>query len=124
MTLLLDTHVVLSWMGHGRELGELARRELEDATSVVYVSAVVAWEIALKRGIGKLHAPVDIVERLLTAGGVSLPISIEHASAVEQLPWHHRDPFDRLLIAQATIEGATLVTGDEALRQYDVPILW
>ncbi len=123
MRLLLDTHVVLSWMGHGRELSLVAQRELSDATNQILVSAVVAWEIAIKRALGKLHAPADVVTRLLTTA-VQLPISIEHAAGVEHLPQHHGDPFDRMLIAQARIEGATLVSGDDVMRAYDVPILW
>jgi PIN domain nuclease of toxin-antitoxin system len=124
LRLLLDTHVVLSWMGHGRELSDIAQRELEDATNQMLVSAVVAWEIAIKRAVRKLQAPADVVTRLLATTAVELPVSIEHAAAVERLPHHHADPFDRMLVAQARIEGATLVTGDAALRAYDVPILW
>jgi PIN domain nuclease of toxin-antitoxin system len=124
LRLLLDTHVVLSWMGHGRSLSEGAERGLDDTTNEVLVSAVVAWEIAIKRAIGKLHAPADVVTRLLTTTAAELPISIEHAASVEHLPHHHGDPFDRLLVAQAQVEGATLVSGDEAMRAYDVPILW
>ncbi len=124
MRLLLDTHVVLSWMGHGRELSEVAERQLSDATNRILVSAVVAWEIAIKRAMGKLQAPADVVTRLLATTAVQLPVSIEHAAGVERLPHHHRDPFDRLLIAQATLEGATLVSGDDVLRAYDISVLW
>ena len=124
MRLLLDTHVVLSWMGHGRPLSEGAERVLDDATNQVMISAVVAWEIAIKRALGKLHAPADLIERVLASDIVRLPISIEHATAVEHLPRHHGDPFDRLLIAQTAIERATLVSEDAAIRAYDVPVLW
>jgi PIN domain nuclease of toxin-antitoxin system len=124
LRLLLDTHVVLSWMGHGREVSRVAERELGDRTNQVLVSAVVAWEIAVKRAAGRLHAPEDVVTRLLTTAAEGLPITVEHAAGVEHLPRHHRDPFDRLLIAQANVEGATLVTANDALRAYDVPILW
>ena len=111
-------------MGHGRPLSEVAERELGDATNQMLVSAVVAWEIAIKRSIEKLQAPTDVVTRLLETDAVGLPIGIEHAAGVEHLPRHHGDPFDRMLIAQALIEGATLVSGDPALRAYDVPLLW
>ena len=124
MRLLLDTHVVLSWMGHGRALSEGAQRALGDTTNQVMLSAVVAWEIAINRALGKLHAPADLIEQVLASDVVRLPISIEHAAAVEHLPHHHGDPFDRMLIAQAAIERATLVSGDDGMRAYDVPVLW
>jgi PIN domain nuclease of toxin-antitoxin system len=111
-------------MGHGRPLSASAQRELEDPTNQLLVSAVVALEIAIKRGLGKLQAPPDLVARLLSTDAVRLAISIEHAASVEHLPFHHRDPFDRLLIAQALSESASLVTADDAMHAYDVPILW
>jgi PIN domain nuclease of toxin-antitoxin system len=111
-------------MGHDRALSEVVERELSDSTNHMLVSAVVAWEIAIKRGLGKLEAPADLLTRLLTTSAMKLPISIEHAAGVEHLPRHHGDPFDRLLIAQARIEAATLVSSDAAFRAYDVPILW
>lgn len=88
------------------------------------LSAGVVWEIAIKRALGKLEAPVGVERTLLDAGASPLPVSLEHAAAVAHLPPHHRDPFDRLLVAQAQIEGAALVSRDNALRAYDAPVIW
>lgn len=88
------------------------------------LSAVVVWEVALKRSLGKLQAPGDLAPALLGAGAVPLPVSLDHAAAVEQLPWQHRDPFDRLLVAQATVERAALLSRDAALGAYGVTVLW
>ncbi len=91
---------------------------------IVLLSAVVVWEIAIKRALGKLEAPDDFVHLWIGGGAVPLPLSLDHAALVESLPTHHRDPFDRLLISQAITENAVLVTGDVTLTKYDVPILW
>jgi PIN domain nuclease of toxin-antitoxin system len=74
--------------------------------------------------LGKLDAPGDFADTLMGGGALPLPVTLAHAAAVEHLPQHHRDPFDRLLVAQATLERAVLVSGDEALRPYGVPVLW
>jgi len=98
---------------------------LVEATSHdVLLSAVVVWEVAIKRSLGKLEAPGDFAQTLLAVGAVPLPISLAHAAAVAELPWHHRDPFDRLLVAQAAIEAAVIVSGDDTLRPYGVPVVW
>jgi PIN domain nuclease of toxin-antitoxin system len=88
------------------------------------VSAVSVWEIAIKRSIGKLPAPDDVIERIEEAGAKLLTITAQHAYATASLPLHHRDPFDRLLIAQAKLEGCAIVTADHAFPAYDVPIVW
>lgn len=124
MRLLLDTRAALWWIGGDRRLGEQARAELEDDANEVLLSAAVVWEVAIKRSLRKLEAPGDFAGTLLQADVRGLPVSVEHASLVERLPWHHRDPFDRLLVAQASVEGAALVTADERLRAYGVPIVW
>lgn len=124
MRLLLDTHAALWWLAADERLGEQAVAELEDDANEVLLSAAVVWEVAIKRSLGKLDSPDDFAVTLLRAGVRALPVRIEHASAVERLPWHHRDPFDRLLVAQATFEGAALVSGDERLRPYGVPLVW
>jgi PIN domain nuclease of toxin-antitoxin system len=90
----------------------------------VLLSAAVVWEAAIKQAIGKLDTPGDLAATLLGAGVLPLPIELDHAVAAGELPRHHGDPFDRMLVAQARLEGATLVSGDEAMRAYDVPILW
>ena len=124
MKLLLDTHAALWWLSGDDRFGQVAAGHLRSAANQVLLSAAVAWEVAIKRSLGKLDAPADLAPTLVAAGAMPLPISLAHASAVEALAWHHHDPFDRLLVAQATIEGAVLLSGDDALRPYGVPIVW
>jgi PIN domain nuclease of toxin-antitoxin system len=124
LKLLLDTHTVLWFLGGDARLSDTARHHLTDDSNRILLSAVVVWEIALKRSLGKLVLPEDYLDVLLGSGIQPLPISIAHAAAVERLPWHHRDPFDRMLVAQASVESATLVTRDDALRPYDVTVIW
>ncbi|MBW3609654.1 MAG: type II toxin-antitoxin system VapC family toxin [Actinobacteria bacterium] len=124
MKLLLDTHAALWFLGGDRRLGEDAARQLTDDTNVVLLSAAVVWEVALKRALGKLEVPEEYLALLLGAGVRPLAMSVDHAAAVEHLPAHHRDPFDRMLVAQATLEGAALVSRDDALRPYDVTLVW
>jgi PIN domain nuclease of toxin-antitoxin system len=124
LKLLLDTHAALWWLSGDERFGRSAADQLTDETNQVLLSAVVVWEVAIKRSLGKLEAPQDLAPTLLGAGAQPLPITLDHAAAVEELPWHHRDPFDRLLVAQASSEGAALVTHDEALRPYGVALVW
>jgi PIN domain nuclease of toxin-antitoxin system len=124
LKLLLDTHAVLWWLADDDRVGPDAARQLDDASNRVLLSAAVAWEVAINRSLGKLQAPADLTATLLGAGVQTMPITLEHASAVEALPWHHRDPFDRMLVAQAIVEGATIVSQDERIQSYDVPIVW
>lgn len=124
MKLLLDTHAALWWLSGDERFGSTAAGHIADASSQVLLSAAVVWEVAIKRSLGKLDAPQDLAATLVGAGASPLPVSVDHAAAVEHLPWHHRDPFDRLLVAQADIERAVLVSGDGALRPYGVPIVW
>lgn len=123
MRLLLDTHAALWWLA-GDRIGEDAARQLQDHTNQLVLSAVVVWEVAVKRSLGKLHSPPDFAAQVLGAGAQALPVTVEHATAVETLPWHHRDPFDRMLVAQASVEGAAIVSRDEALRPYGVRLVW
>ncbi len=88
------------------------------------VSAVTIWEAAIKRGLGKLDAPPDLLPQLEQAGVDLLPVTARHADLVASLPLHHRDPFDRLLVAQATLEGLPFVSDDEWVRQYDIEVIW
>jgi PIN domain nuclease of toxin-antitoxin system len=122
--LLADTHAALWLLGEDKRLSTHADALLTDATNEVLLSAAVVWEVAIKRSLGKLDAPDGFARQLLDGGAVPLPISIDHARAVRTLPWHHRDPFDRLLIAQAAIEDAVLISSDERLRPYDVRVEW
>ncbi|WP_405061623.1 type II toxin-antitoxin system VapC family toxin [Kribbella sp. NBC_01505] len=120
--LLLDTHVLIWWLQGSSELsGELKERietELE-----VYVSAASVWELSIKMASGKLPAPDDLLEWVRRSGVSELPISLEHGDVAGRLPAIHRDPFDRMLIAQALVERLTLVTRDGFIQQYDVPVL-
>lgn len=84
----------------------------------------MVWEVSIKRSLGKLDAPDALAQTLLGAGAVALPVTTAHAEAVEALPWHHRDPFDRMLVAQAQVEGAVLLSGEAAIRAYGAPIAW
>jgi PIN domain nuclease of toxin-antitoxin system len=122
--LLLDTHAALWWLADDARLGRDADRELSDGTNRVLLSAAVIWEVAIKRSLGKLQAPADLTQTLLGAGVQPLPVTLDHAAGVEALPWHHRDPFDRVLVSQAVTEGAAIVSQDDRLRAYGVPLVW
>lgn len=124
MKLLLDTHAALWFLSGDARLGDNARRHLTDETNRVLLSAAVVWEVAIKRALGKLVVPAEYLSLLLDAGVQALSVSVEHAAAVEHLPLHHRDPFDRVLVAQAAVEGAALVSHDAALVHYDVTLIW
>jgi len=120
--LLLDTHVVLWQLGGSRALGERAQREIERAGELLF-SVVSFAEIGVKAAIGKLSVPADLREHVLSHGVRLLGLTAEHGLAVAGLPVHHRDPFDRLLIAQAQAEDLVLVTADERIGDYDVRLL-
>lgn len=124
MRLLIDTHAALWLLGEDKRLSSTADRLLTDPSNEVLLSAAVVWEVAIKRSLDKLDAPDGFAGMLLDAGAAPLAISIDHARAVRSLPWHHRDPFDRLLVAQAGLEDAALVSSDERLRAYDVRVAW
>jgi PIN domain nuclease of toxin-antitoxin system len=123
VTLLLDTHTLLWWLADDRRLATPARDAITDPTAVVYVSAVTAWEIAIKRTLGKLSAPDDLEEQMRAGGLTELGISVGDGLLAGALPLHHADPFDRMLIAQAQRRGLTIVTRDEAIRLYGVSVL-
>ena len=120
MKLLLDTHVLLWWLADDPTLSPVHRSAIADPANVVYVSAASAWEISIKRALGKLVAPEDLTGALMESELEQLPITVAHAEAVGPLPMHHRDPFDRMLIAQAQVEGLAVVTGDPVFGRYDV----
>jgi PIN domain nuclease of toxin-antitoxin system len=124
LKLLLDTHAALWFLSGDERLSENATRHLTDDSNRILLSAVVVWEIAIKRSLGKLNVPDEYLSLLLDAGVQPLPVSVAHAAAVERLPRHHRDPFDRMLVSQATIEGGALVSRDQALRPYGVTLIW
>jgi PIN domain nuclease of toxin-antitoxin system len=122
--LLLDTHALLALLSTDYRLSADARTAIEQPGASVIGSAVNVWEIAIKRSIGKLTAPEDLIERADEMGAELLAITPRHAQATAALPLHHRDPFDRLLIAQAKLEGCAIVTADGAFAAYGVPIVW
>ena len=122
MRLLLDTHVVLWWLNASPELPEDAR-DLLRTEPEVYVSAATPWEIAIKQNLGKLEGDVDLAERARDMQFKPLPITAEHGVKAGRLPPLHRDPFDRILVAQAQTEGLTVVTRDKWIPQYDVPVM-
>ena len=123
MRLLLDTHVLLWSLADDPRLATSVRDLIIDSEVGVFVSAASAWEITIKQGLGKLRAPDDLPAQLVAARFEALPISVEHAVAVLDLPDHHRDPFDRMLIAQARVEGLTVVTHDPQIGRYEVAVL-
>ena len=116
MRLLLDTHVLI-WWDEGTRLKPEASRSIRDADQV-FVSSATAWEIAIKTSLGRLVTKRTVAEALLENHFEELPIHIRHAAEVARLPWHHRDPFDRLLIAQARTDRLTIVTRDRAFQAY------
>lgn len=121
--LLLDTHIFLWWRGEPSRLTSEVRSRIATA-DIVFVSAASAWEAAIKVSLGRLDLP-DTIEAGVTASGFEkLLITFSHAERAAGLPPHHRDPFDRMLVAQAQAEGLTLVTHDRLLEAYDVEIVW
>lgn len=122
MSLLLDTHVVIWWLTDDPTLAADIKDRLDHEPDV-YVSAATLWEVAIKQAIGKLPENALLAERILDCGFTPLPVTAEHALAAGQLPMIHRDPFDRMLVAQAQCEELTLVTRDENCRNYDVTVL-
>ena len=127
MRLLLDTHVLLWALSDPARIPARASRAMIDPRNHVVASAVSAWEIAIKESLGKLRLPAPSDEWLLDAVAQSgfgwIDVDPEAAVGVRALPWHHRDPFARLLVSQ-TRAGFTLVTQDPAFRSYGIPILW
>jgi PIN domain nuclease of toxin-antitoxin system len=121
--LLLDTHAFLWWLANDAALGERARAEIARVENPVFVSAASFWEIGIKRAMGQLEAPENLQDVLSEASFLGLPIQTAHAELAGRLPLHHRDPFDRMLVAQAIVEGLQLVTADHQLTAYGIPIL-
>ncbi|MGH3529468.1 MAG: type II toxin-antitoxin system VapC family toxin [Pseudonocardiaceae bacterium] len=122
MRLLLDTNVLIWWLAESPRLSKETRDAITAEPEVI-VSAVSAFEIAVKSAIGKLRVPGDLEVQIVEQAMTELPVTLRHGLAVGQLPMHHRDPFDRLLIAQAQCEGLTIVTADRTFAAYDVPIM-
>ena len=128
MRALLDTHTFLWWVMDDRRLSMLARELLEDGTNEIVVSAVIGWEIGIKARLGKLVLPDDppryVPELIARNRFEQLPITLMHALHVWTLPNHHRDPFDRMLVAQSQLDDLPIVTDDPQIARYDVVCLW
>lgn len=123
MRLLLDTQALLWWLADSPKLGRAARAAIGEGNNTVFVSAASAWEMAIKSALGKLRAPDDLKAALKAERFLELPIQIAHAAALQQLPALHRDPFDRMLVAQARTENLTVVTSDPVFTGYQVPVI-
>jgi PIN domain nuclease of toxin-antitoxin system len=121
--LLLDTSTLLWWLDGDQKLGQEARAAIANPDNEVLVSAASAWEISVKRASGKLEAPLEIAAALERNYFIELPIEVAHAIAAGELPRHHKDPFDRMLVAQAQIEDLALVADDPEIAKYDVELL-
>jgi len=119
--LLLDTHVLI-WWDEGARVSREADRAVREADQV-YVSAVTGWEIAIKTSLGRLQPKRSVAQAVADSGFEELPILLRHAEALAGLPWHHRDPFDRMLAAQALVDGLTIITRDAAFKPYRVSLV-
>ncbi len=123
MNLLLDTHIALWWLADDPSLSEKVRSHIIDTGNAVFVSAVTVWEVAIKASIGKLQIDGSWLDELMSDGFQQLPVKWSHAEGVRHLPMIHRDPFDRMLIAQAMEERLILVTADETIPTYPTQCL-
>ncbi len=121
---LVDAHVLLWAADRSDLLSETARAILNRPDNLILVSAATLWELVIKCNVGKLALPDDFFETIQTCGYQILPLLPSHLDAYRHLPLHHRDPFDRILVAQARIEGLIVLSGDSAFKDYDVPIAW
>lgn len=120
---LLDTQVLLRWAMSPDVLSDASHLAIANGHSTIYVSAATAWEIAIKRRIGKLDVPGNVASLAKENRFLELPVTFQHAEATHSLPMHHKDPIDRLLVAQAKADGLTLITRDQEIVKYDIPTL-
>ena len=128
MKVLLDTHVFLWWVADSSELSPRAREVISDGESQLFLSAASGWEIAIKTRLGKLRLPDHLeafISEQLAANVIEvLPVSMHHALHTYTLPDHHRDPFDRMLVAQAKLENLPILTADQQIASYPVQVIW
>ena len=123
MNLLLDTHVLIWVLENNPSLSAEARDAIIDGNNLVFVSAVSVWEISIKRALGKLVTPDNLLQEISAHRLERMEINAEHADLAGRLPMIHQDPFDRMLVAQATIESLTLISRDEKIALYDVLLM-
>ncbi len=123
MNFLLDTHVLLWWLNDSTELSEAGRIAISDPDNLIVLSSVVIWEIRIKQALGKLEIDPDFYTVIKNQRFDSLPITSDHAYEVGNLPMHHKDPFDRMIIAQANLEGLSVITHDSIFKKYGIPVL-
>jgi PIN domain nuclease of toxin-antitoxin system len=121
--ILLDTHVLLWWLADDPELAEPGREMIAAPENLIAFSAASVWEIRIKQAIGKLDLPANFADVLARQPFEPLAVTVAHAHALQDLPLLHRDPFDRLLIAQARVEGMTILTRDDVITRYDISAL-
>ena len=124
MNILLDTHSFLWWQEQSKKLKPHVQYLIANPENTVYISTASIWELAIKASLGKIKIPKDVKSAISTNHFLILPVSIDHALAVQHLPKHHTDPFDRMLVAQAIVENLTIVSRDEELKRYDVQVAW
>jgi PIN domain nuclease of toxin-antitoxin system len=124
MRLMLDTNALLWWRDESPRLPDRVSEEIRNPDNDIVVSAVTLWEIAIKRLLGKLQFPEDFEEVMAEEGFSLLSISYHHLRALDGMPRHHKDPFDRMLIAQSLAENLPIVTNDRAFALYDATIFW
>lgn len=123
MRILLDTHFLLWWLADDPALGDRARDVISSPENLIFYSAASIWEIRIKQATGKLEIPEDFADVLARQALEPLAITVSHAHGLRDLPPHHRDPFDRLLVAQARHERLTMLTRDQVISEYDVTVL-
>jgi PIN domain nuclease of toxin-antitoxin system len=123
VNLLLDTHTLIWLLSEPERLSDVALERVEDTANTVYVSVISIWEIGIKTSKGKFRSPPDLDRALERQRFQTLPVTLRHARAVEALPDHHGDPFDRMLICQAQLDDLTLITSDRTMRRYPVAVL-
>ncbi|HAO11585.1 MAG TPA: PIN domain nuclease [Planktothrix sp. UBA8407] len=122
MGFLLDTHILLWFLENDPKLPDRIRQVITNPENLVFVSVISAWEISIKQSLGKLIAPNNLEEALIFSDFEVLAMTLTHGIRVADLPMHHKDPFDRMLISQALVEGLTLISVDQMFKLYDVPL--
>jgi PIN domain nuclease of toxin-antitoxin system len=123
MSFLLDTHILLWWLEDDPTLSAEAKTTIQNPDNFIFVSAASVWEMSIKKSLGKLKIPNNLLEVIEENEFQVLAVTAEHGLKVGELPYHHKDPFDRILIAQALHEGFTIISRDGKFKLYDAPLL-